>query len=117
MNGKTDFSLVLTIVNRGHADEVMNCARQAGAKGGTVLYAHGAGIHETETFFGISIRPEKELVMILVPEDRRQNIMHAIVQGAGLNTEGKGITFSLPVTEVAGIAHLMSSMEKENGED
>ncbi len=107
MSDKTDFSLVLTIVNRGHADDVMDPAREAGAKGGTVLYARGAGIHETETFFGISIRPEKELVMILVPEDRRAAVMQAIVKSAGLDTEGHGITFSLPVDEVAGIAHLM----------
>lgn len=34
--------------------------------------------------------------------------MAAIAEGAGLNTQGKGLTFSLPVDEVAGIVHLLS---------
>ena len=33
--------------------------------------------------------------------------MQAICQAAGLSTEGRGLSFSLPVDEVAGIVHLM----------
>lgn len=61
--------LIVTIVNRGYSDEVMDAAREAGAQGGTILYSRGAGVHETETFFGIPIQPEKELVLILAKEE------------------------------------------------
>ena len=66
MDTERKFDLIVTIVNRGFADEVMNAARAAGAHGGTILWARGSGVHETEKFFGISIQPEKELVLILV---------------------------------------------------
>ena len=105
---KTEYSLIVTIVNRGYSDEVMDAAREAGAQGGTILYSRGAGIHETETFFGISIQPEKELVMILAKEEIRAAILQAIVHKTGLNREGRGLSFSLPVSAVSGICHLNS---------
>lgn len=103
---KSVFSLIITIVNRGFSDEVMDAARDAGAKGGTIMYAHGAGLHEAETFFGISIHPEKEIVLVLATNETRPEIMRNIVKRVGMDTEGAGITFSLPVTNVEGIARL-----------
>ncbi len=99
------YELILTIVNRGFADNVMSAAKDHGATGGTVLYARGAGIHEAEKFFGISIHPEKEVVLILVESEHRREIMQSICEKSGLNTEGKGLTFSIPVDDVAGIVH------------
>jgi nitrogen regulatory protein P-II 1 len=94
---KREYVLILTIVNRGFADQVVDAARKAGAHGGTVFYARGTGIHEIEKFFAVPIQPEKEVVMIIVKHSETQAIMHAIVEAAGLNTEGKGLAFSLPI--------------------
>ncbi|MDR1954204.1 MAG: P-II family nitrogen regulator [Clostridiales Family XIII bacterium] len=99
----TEYSLIVTIVNRGYADLVIDAARGAGARGGTVLYARGTGIHETEKFMNISIQPEKEMVLTLVRKWAVKEITHAILIAAGLNTQGRGISFTLPVTDVAGI--------------
>ena len=110
---KDVFSLIATIVNRGYSDEVMDAARDAGAKGGTIMYAHGAGVREAETFFGVSIHPEKELVLILATNETRPEIMQSIVKRVGLTAEGAGLTFSLPVTNVAGIAHLNNFEDKK----
>ena len=57
--------LILTIINRGFADLVMDAAKAAGASGGTVVHARGTGVHEAEKFFGIIVQPEKELVLML----------------------------------------------------
>lgn len=101
------FSLIITIVNRGYADLVMEAAREAGAQGGTILHARGSGIHENEKFFGIAITPEKDVVLILIKTDQQQQVLHAITQRAGLNKEGNGLTFTLPVDDVSGIVHMM----------
>lgn len=101
-----EFELVITIVNRGFSGEVMDAAKAAGATGGTVLYARGTGIHEAEQFFGITIQPEKEVVLILTKHETRNAIMKAICKGAGLTTEGHGLSFSLPVDDVMGIVHM-----------
>ena len=39
---KSAYALIVTIVNRGYADDVMDAARNAGARGGTIMYARGA---------------------------------------------------------------------------
>ncbi|HWQ79168.1 MAG TPA: P-II family nitrogen regulator [Anaerovoracaceae bacterium] len=111
MDIERKFDLIMTIVNRGFADQVVDAARSAGAHGGTVFYARGTGVHEVEKFFAISIQPEKEVVMNLVRHDQTQAIMHAIVAAAGLKTEGRGLAFTLPVTNVAGIVHSLEEME------
>ena len=77
--------LILTIVNRGFADEVMSAAKAAGAFGGTVVNARGTGTHELQHFFGAIIQPEKELVMILTEREKRNSIMEAICRDAGLS--------------------------------
>lgn len=97
--------LIITIIDRGFANDVMDAAKAAGAIGGTILHARGAGIHETETFLGVTIQPEKDLVMNLVPRNIRVAVIRAICEKAGLKQPGKGICFSIPVNEVAGMSH------------
>lgn len=106
--------LIVAIVNRGYTDLVMEAALPAGARGGTVLHARGAGTEEASQFFGITIQPEKEMVLILVQHDHKIPVMQAITRGAGLNTEGHGIVFSLPVTDVMGIARIMEDTTEED---
>ena len=61
--------LILTIVERGYADDVMDAAKAAGARGGTILHARGTGSKEAEKFFGIIVQPEKELILQAFGED------------------------------------------------
>jgi len=102
------FALIITVVNRGHADSVMDTAKDAGAQGGTILHARGCGTHENEKFFGISITPEKDVVLIVVKTEQKQQIMRAITEQAELYKAGKGIIFALPVDDVAGITHMLN---------
>lgn len=104
--------LVIVIVNRGYNELVMDAAKENGAKGGTVLHARGMGIHEAEKFFGISITPEKDVVLILVESRYKQEIMKAICKKAGLNTPGHGLSFSVPVEDVVGVTHLEELFKK-----
>ncbi len=100
---ETNFESIFCIVNAGFSDAVMDAARECGAKGGTVLNARGTTSLEAQKVFGISIQPEKEIVMILVPTEIKEQILHTLYQAVGLKTPGQGIAFSLPVTNVIGI--------------
>jgi len=97
------FELVLCIVNAGYSQVVMEAARAAGAKGGTVLRARGSANPESEEFFNIKIQPEKELVMILVPKTIKDDIIKAVYKDAGLPQEARGIVFSMPVNHTTTI--------------
>lgn len=107
------YDLIIIIVNRGFADEVMTAAKSAGAFGGTVVNARGTGTHELQEFFGSLIQPEKEMVMILTEREKRNAMMEAICRDAGLSKEGMGICFSLPVDGVAGIRSFKEQEEEE----
>ena len=96
--------MIVCIVNAGFSDMVLDAAKEFGARGGTVLYARGTADMEAERFFKITIQPEKEMVMILVPAEIKDDSLHALYKRVGLNTDGQGIAFSMPVDSVVGLS-------------
>ncbi len=108
-----EHQLIICIVNTGFTDVVMDAAREKGARGGTVIHGRGTANKEAEEFFHISIQPDKEVVMILVSSDIRDDVLHAVYQAAGLKTAGQGIAFALPVNRVVGINTQNTQTENE----
>lgn len=100
---KFDHEMIVCIVNAGFSEAVMDAAKEFGARGGTVLSARGTAAKEAETIFKITIQPEKEMVMIIVPAAIRDDILHALYRSVGLKTPGQGIAFSLPVDSAVGL--------------
>ncbi len=95
--------VICCIVNSGFADDVMDAAREFGAKGGTVIRARGTAAPEAEKLFNIAIQPEKEIVMILIESKLKNDILYALYKAVGLNTPGQGIAFTMPVEDVVGL--------------
>ena len=110
---KIEYECICCIVNEGSSDTVMDVAKAAGATGGTILRARGTANKDAEQFFKITIDPQKEMVMILAPIKLKEAIMHALYTKAGLDAPGQGITFSLPVDNVAGLNKTIPPMPKE----
>ena len=92
------FELVVCIVNAGYSENVMKAARSAGARGGSIVRGRGSANPESEEFFGVTIQPDKEIVLVLVTADIKDAVLKTIYKNAGLSTEGAGIVFSLPVS-------------------
>ena len=44
------------------------------------------------------------MVLILVPAEIKEDILHALYRAVGLKTPGQGIAFSLPVDGVIGLS-------------
>ena len=103
MSQNQAYDLILTIVNNGFFNEVMEAAKAAGAKGGTLLHARGLASEETAKFLGITIQPEKDVLLILASHENKHAIMESIRKTAGLTTDGRGVCISLPVNEAIGI--------------
>lgn len=111
-NSEKGYELIFVIVNSGYVDLVMTAAKGQGATGGTVLNGRGTGNEAMEKFFGITIQPEKEIVLIIVPKEIKDNVLKAIYRDAGLESRGQGIAFSLPVDEVVGLSKLTAEPGK-----
>ncbi|MCF0221046.1 MAG: P-II family nitrogen regulator [Fibrobacter sp.] len=99
----TKHEVIFCIVNEGFSENVMAAAKEAGARGGTILNARGTANKEAGSIFHIAIQPEKEIVMILVDAKIKDDVLHSLYQKAGLDTMGQGIAFSLPVDNVVGL--------------
>ena len=103
--------LVMSIVNNGFSDKVMDIARKLGARGGTILNASGSASVDAENLYGITINPEKEVVMILVSNDIVKDLLNLLYQEVGSDTEAQGIAFTLPVDEAT--SNLTKQIKKE----
>ena len=101
----TNASLIVSVVRKGWGSTVLEASVKAGARGGTVIFGRGAGIHEQEKIFGMSIEPEKEVVLTVVYADQADTVLP--VRAAELNDTGRGIAFVLPVDKIVGVAHFM----------
>lgn len=101
---ENNYDLIISIVNRGHSDLVVEASREAGSTGGTIIYGRGTGVHERDSFMGVSIEPEKEIIMTLTSSENRNNIMEKVCETANIDSAGMGICFSLPVSKVRGIS-------------
>lgn len=86
-------TLITVILNAGYAEDAMAQARKAGATGGTIINARGTGKEEDAKFFGITIVPEKEMLIILADKEKQENILQAIKELPCLQEVGSGITF------------------------
>ncbi len=97
------FELVVSIVNTGFSQIVMEAARNAGAKGGTVVRARGTANPEAEEFFNINIQPDKEMLLLLVPAKLKDKILQAVYKVGGPGTNAAGIAFSMPVSRTTSV--------------
>ncbi|HBK84581.1 MAG TPA: transcriptional regulator [Firmicutes bacterium] len=104
--------LIVTIVKRGHADQIVKASKEAGAEGATILYGRGSGIHEQKKLLGIAIEPEKDIILTVIHRDKSDAVLQAINAAGEMSKPGTGIAFVLELKKVAGISHLLRAQGK-----
>ena len=107
-----DHEVVFAIVNSGYAEDVMEVAREQGVRGGTILNARGVVNEEAAAFFGITLHADKEILMMVVVKDIKDKVLNGIYKEMGMAKKAKGIAFSLPVSDVAGLAPMVEPKEE-----
>lgn len=100
---KSKYNVIWVSVAAGYSDDVIDTARAAGAKGGTVMRGRRRNSEHVSQHFGISIQDEQDFVMIVAPREKKGEIMSAICSACGLRTPAHGTVISLPVDEAIGL--------------
>ncbi len=90
---ENSYQMINIIVNKGYAEDAMAAARKAGANGGTIIGARGTAKEDDEKFFGMKIVPEKDMLMILAPEEKKDDIVNAVTALPCFAEAGSGIVF------------------------
>ena len=103
MEQENPHSLILVSVNQGYTETVMDTARKAGAKGGTVIRARWAGPEAAKPFGGISIQAEKEVLAIVATNRERDAIMTEINRLHGMKSAPQAMVISVPIDHMARI--------------
>ncbi len=98
--GENYYSLVIVSVNAGNTDAVMETAKKAGARGGTVIRSRFVPNEEIESFYGITLQEEKELIAIVAPKQTRNIIMESINAEHGLNSDAGAVVCSVGIDHI-----------------
>lgn len=96
------YHLITVIVDKGKGEDAIDAAIRAGSKGGTIINARGSGIHETSKVFAMEIEPEKEIAIILTPENETMQVVSAIREDLKIDEPGNGIVYIHDVNGVYG---------------
>ena len=98
------YHLLVTIVNEGFSDKVMNAAKKCGANGGTLIKGRELGGKNSFKFFNMTMEPEKDIILIVCKDNEKNKIMETVLEKVGLKTEGQGMCFSLPIDSTLGLS-------------
>lgn len=97
------YNAIFVIVDKGKAEDAIEAAAKAGSRGGTIINARGAGVHETSKLFSMDIEPEKEIVLILSEEKHTDAIVSSIRTDLRMDEPGNGIIFVQDVNKTYGL--------------
>ena len=90
-------TMITFIVNHGDAHDIMDAARKAGARGGTIVNARGTGKEGDIKFFGINLMSEKDMLNIVAENDQVQTILDAVKDLPVFKKPGGGIIYTTKV--------------------
>ncbi len=94
---------ITVIVDRGLAEDVVDAAKEAGVTGGTIIHGRGTGSEIESRLFGVEIEPEKELIMMLLPQELAFSVIEVLTKTFNLGSPGKGILYVEPILETRGL--------------
>lgn len=101
MDKEKKSSLVLVMLNQGYTDAVMETAKKAGARGGTIIRARWAGDESFAQARGLThLQAEKEMIFIVVPKEIRAAVMEAINRKHGLQNEAGAMVSAVGIEQL-----------------
>lgn len=106
------FKLLIAFVDDDKTDEVIEAARQAGATGTTVITnASGEGLVKKQTFFGLTLESQRNVLLMVVEEHLSRKILEKISAVGEMDTEASaGIAFQIDVEDVVGVKHQIEKL-------
>lgn len=97
----TDACQITCVVAAGKGDTVLKAARDLGVAGGVVYQGRGTGIRERLGLLGVAVEAEKEIVLMMVANERRDLLIEGLFRAAELNVPAAGFIFVTPIERAA----------------
>jgi len=101
------------MVKTNRTDRIVEAAKAAGGTGATIIPAHGTGIHEAKTFFGLTLEVQTDVVLFLLEARLVDPVLGAIYEAGQFKKAGTGIAFVLDVDRTAGLESQIDHFKRE----
>ncbi len=96
------YNAITLVTEKGKAEEALDAAQDAGATGGVIINARGAGRHEKSKFMFMDIEPEKEVLIMVAPREKTDAIVEAVNDRMKISEPGNGIMMVQEVSKIYG---------------
>ncbi|MEJ8566764.1 P-II family nitrogen regulator [Elongatibacter sediminis] len=109
------FKLIIVMVEDAKTNDVLDAARDAGAKGATVLnQARGEGLTPGKTFLGLSMNSQVDVLLMLVEEHFSRDVLERVAEAGEFDeTSGTGIACQIDVEDALGVAHQIEALSSD----
>ena len=98
------FSAVHVIVPHDRADEALLAAKSAGARGVTIMPAHGMGLAEMDNFYNrLHSESTDSNLMFITPTKHVEKIIQTVMHKLDITGDGDGVAYSYPISNLKGL--------------
>ena len=109
------FKLIMALVDSGETEAVLAAGRRTGATGATIITGcRGEGLEPQQTFLGLRLTGQRDIVMFLVEEHMSRDVLEEIATaGAFEEKSGTGIAFQIAIEDAIGLSHQIAEIKHE----
>jgi len=98
------FTALVVIIEDKDEEAAIDVAKEAGAGGVTIIHGKSIGLEEKKVFFGLTLEANVSVLLFILPRRLSMKVMKAIREKFDLdNAENAGMTFTIPLSHVAGL--------------
>lgn len=102
------FQVVMTIVDKGQTDRILDYIEEQGFPRGTVIDAHGSA-NKSNVFLNLMLEPEKDIILTITTTNQAHKLAHLLENHLNLKTANSGILAILNLKQVVGVTHILKS--------
>ena len=113
------FKLIFVMAEDELTDKAIETARAHGATGCTVITsARGEGLKPAQTFLGLTVAGQRDIVLFLVEEHQSRHILEAIASACEFDTKpGTGVAFQVDIEDAIGLHGQIATIQREISEE
>jgi len=99
------FSAVHVIVPHDKEEEALLAAKAAGARGVTIMAAHGMGLEEMDNFYNRLHSDSTDSNLMFITQTKNvDKIINTIMHDLDITGDGDGISYSYPISNLKGLS-------------
>lgn len=113
------FKLIVVMVEDDLTERAIETARAHGATGCTVITsARGEGLEPIQTFLGLTVAGQNDVIFFLVEEHRSRAIVEAVAAACQFDVKpGTGVAFQVDIEDAIGLKGQIESIQADIGKE